>query len=179
MVSRISKKNFFFRWEKVPKAGWSVCSNFARKCTAICLKINNFVSSSPILTFKLSTKSHVGVEELIFAVKSKIALLVFEWQLGKSCTEWQKIADFAMLSFIHQQWDLTFDTKNQFLDPNLVGFGSLNVKIGLELTKLWQYWFSSKSPYIFWQNYYINFNPLAAPFPNPKKNIFLAYSTHH
>ena len=58
------------------------------------------------------------------------------WQ---SCTEWQKIADFAMLSFIHQQWDLTFDTKNQFLDPNLVGFGSLNVKIGLELTKLWQY----------------------------------------
>ena len=42
-----------------------------------------------------------------------------------------KNADFAKLSFINQQWDLTFDTKNQFLDPKLVGFGSLNVKIGL------------------------------------------------
>ena len=53
------------------------------------------------------------------------------------------------------QWDLTFDTKNEFLDLNLVGFGSLNVKIGRELTKLWQYCKanpnsnSSKSPYIF------------------------------
>ena len=51
------------------------------------------------------------------------------------------------------QWDLTFGTKNEFLDLNLVGFGSLNVKIGRELTKLWQYCKansnSSKSPYIF------------------------------
>ena len=47
--------------------------------------------------------------------------------------------DFADLSFKTQQLDLTFDSKNQFLDPKLVGFGSLNVKIGLELTKLWQY----------------------------------------
>ena len=30
-----------------------------------------------------------------------------------------------------------FDTKYQFLDPKLVGFGGLNVKIGAELTKLW------------------------------------------
>ena len=59
--------------------------------------------------------------------------------------------NFAELSFINQQWDLTFNSKNQFLDPKLVGFGSLNVKIGLELTKLLQYWFSSNSPYIFSQ----------------------------
>ena len=34
------------------------------------------------------------------------------------------------------QWDLTFGTKNEFLDLNLVGFGGLNVKIGQELWKL-------------------------------------------
>ena len=46
--------------------------------------------------------------------------------------------NFAKLSFINKQWDLNFDIKNQFLDPKLVGFGSLNVKIGLELWKLWK-----------------------------------------
>ena len=30
------------------------------------------------------------------------------------------------------------DTKNQFLDPKLVGFGILHIKIGLELSKLWE-----------------------------------------
>ena len=49
------------------------------------------------------------------------------------------LCNFAELSFLNQRWDLTFDTKNQLLDPKLVGFGSLNIKIGLELTKLWQY----------------------------------------
>ena len=32
---------------------------------------------------------------------------------------------------IHKQTMGYFDIKNQFLDPKLVGFGSLNVKIGL------------------------------------------------
>ena len=50
--------------------------------------------------------------------------------------EWQKNADFDKLSFTNQRWDLTFDTKIQFLDLNLVGFGGLNVKIGQELWKL-------------------------------------------
>ena len=55
----------------------------------------------------------------------------------------------------NQQWDLTSDTKNQLIDPKIVGFGSLYVKIGRELTKLWQYCKAnpnsnlSKSPYIF------------------------------
>ena len=46
------------------------------------------------------------------------------------------ISDFADFLLTNQQWDLTFDTKNQSLGPNLVGFGGLNVKIGRELWKL-------------------------------------------
>ena len=59
-------------------------------------------------------------------------------------TTWQNqqffaiLRNFAELSFINQLRNLTFDTKNQFLDPKLVEFGILNVKIGLELSKLWQ-----------------------------------------
>ena len=47
--------------------------------------------------------------------------------------------DFADLSFKTQQLDLTFDSKNQFLDPKLVRFGCLNVKIGRDMTKLWHF----------------------------------------
>jgi hypothetical protein len=39
-------------------------------------------------------------------------------------------SDFAGFLWTNQQWDLTFDTKNQFLDPKLVEFGVLNIKIG-------------------------------------------------
>ena len=75
----------------------------------------------------------------------------------KKTQHWSTLSDRPNICNAHsQQWDLTFDTKNQFLDPELVGFGSLNVKIGLELSKLWYYWFSIKSPYFFLRNYYIN-----------------------
>ena len=63
MVSRISKKNFFFRWEKVPKSGWSLCSNFAKKMYGDLLENqyrHNFVSSSLILTFKLPNPTKLG-----------------------------------------------------------------------------------------------------------------------
>ena len=76
---------------------------------------------------------------MIFGFKSKISSLVYELQLVKVSNVLPFRATFAKLSFINQQWDLTFDSKNQFLDPKLVGFGSLNVKIGLKLWKLWQY----------------------------------------
>ena len=53
MVSRISQKNFFFLgWQKVPQqAGWSLCSNFEKKCMAICLKINIAIISSVLVRF--------------------------------------------------------------------------------------------------------------------------------
>ena len=90
----------------------------------------------------------------------------------QSCTKMAKLLTLQPWA-INEWCNFTFDTKNQFLDPKFVGFGSLNVKIKLELTKLWQYKIFKRIPIHFLRNYYITFNPLSAPYPNQKKIIFL------
>ena len=63
----------------------------------------------------------------------------------QSCMKMAKLLTLQPRA-INKGCNFTLDTKNQFLDPKLVRFGGLNVKIGLELTKLWQ---SPANPHTF------------------------------